>query len=168
MPTVVASFRETCRGQPAFDEEKEKQLSKMLRADLRRLLRIAGAVPGVRHTIVWHFLRRILSMFFNRVQTGHLISETDRKNCVFSGQLCKRGLEENFNFLERIFFSDEQSFSLQGADIERNCRICGFRRHEPFYELLQSFLTLVIRYAVFETEIVRSPFFDDGTVTGER
>jgi len=91
-------------GRPTISVEKQNQIEEMFKANPRRSLREVGGVVGVHHTTVWHFLRKKLKLFPYRLQMGQQLSETDRENRMIFAQLCKEKLQENHNFLKRIFF----------------------------------------------------------------
>jgi len=78
---------------------------------------------GVHHKTIWHFLRKKLKIFPYRLQIEKGLSEKDKENHLAFAQLCKEKLEENPNFLQRIVFSDECSFSSHGAVNKKNCKI---------------------------------------------
>lgn len=155
-------------GRPTIGDDKQNQIEEMFQADPRRSLREVGAVVGVHHTTVWHFLRNKLKLYPYRLQIGQQLSETDKNNRVTFAQLCKERLQENPNFLKRIVFSDECIFSLKGAVNKHNCRIWGSQRPETVYESPQSSPTLMVWCAISENEVIGPYFFDDGSVTGDR
>lgn len=115
-----------------------------------------------------HFLRNKLKTSPYRVQIEQQLSRTDNGNHLAFAQRCKENLEKIPSFMERIVFSDECTFSLQSAVNKENYRIWGLQRPKTVSESLQSSPKLLVRYANFRTEVVGSPFFDDGTVTGNK
>lgn len=141
-------------GRPTVGVENQKQIQDMFKAYPRRSLRGVGAVVGVYHTTVCHFLRNNLKLFPYHLQFGRQLSETDKEKQVAFAQLCKKRLQENQNFLKRIVFFDECSLSLHGTANKKNCTIWGSQNIKTVYESPQSSPTLMVWCAISKNEVV--------------
>lgn len=117
----------------------------------------------------WSVSYNHVACFTLKVET-FLISPASRPENVRDqfAQRCKQKMEVDPCFLERIVFFDECLFLLHGAVNKENCRIWASEGPEAVYKSRQSFPTSMVSCIIFKTGIVRSYFFEDGSVTGER
>lgn len=107
-------------------------------------------------------------MFLYPVQTRQQLSETNKNSRVALAQLCKENLEKSPNFLDRIVFSGECSFLLQGAVNKQKCGVWGPPLPEIVYESLRNSPMVICWCHNFRPEVIGPYLFDNGSATGHR
>lgn len=76
--------------------------------------------------------------------SGQKLWETDKEIIDQFAQLVKQKLQENPDFLNYIWSSDEFILILHGAKNKQNCMIWSSNRLETIYESPQSSPTLIV------------------------
>lgn len=127
-------------GNPNIGVGKQNEIEETSKANPGRSLWEVSAVVRVHHTTGLHFLRNKLKISLYLLQIEQQLLEIDKKNRVAYTRLRKEKLWENPNFMIRIVFSDEYSFSLQGAKNKQNCRIWGSQRPRNYQQVPTEFL----------------------------
>lgn len=143
----------------------------MFKSDPRSSLRIIGAIFGVHHTTVWHFLPLNLKLFSFCLHLGKQFSKMTKRIIprllIYASESWRR-TKITWKTLCFIQCYNECNFSLHGAVNMQNCRIEGSERSETIYKTLKSSLAFMVWCTRCEAHIIGSYFFEEGIVTGER
>ena len=155
-------------GRPSISDAKKTQIKQLFHDNPKRSLRDVASEVHVHHTTVWALVRKELKMFPYRLQIAPQLSDADKTNRLAFAHLIKQKLQENPDFLKRIVYSDECSFSLGGAVKKQKVGVWGTKRPDIVYQSAQSTEYIMVWCVVSKTDIIGPYFFEDGTVTGER
>lgn len=172
---LVVRFDETCSvmdrpisGRRLLVEDREENVKEVL--DNQQRSSALGATSTRRiseeadlpQSTVWRIIRHHLRLHPYKLTLCQSISETDKMSRL---EFASHMLSLSSNELENILWTDEAIFRLDGVVNRHNCIFWGSERPRPVSQGLHA--NQVCVWMGFSKEFKLTPFFFDGTVTGE-
>jgi hypothetical protein len=137
-----------------------------LRSPQKSARRENRELGDVSHMTVWRVLRKRLSFRPYKFQLLQELRPSDRPHWTdFCTDMLNR-LEENNLFLNKIVFSDEDTFHLSGKVNRHNLIIWGSQNPHQFVEHVRDSPKVNVFCAVSRTQVYGPLFFAQATVTG--
>lgn len=153
-------------GRPSLDEAKTEEIEEIFRSQPSTSIRQAASTISCSYGFVHKVLKHDLQLFPYKVQVTQELHEEDLSLRV---SMCETLLEksEDPNFFDKIIFSDESTFRLDGIVNRHNCRIWG--EEKPTETLQRSHSSPKVNvWMGISSQRIHGPFFFDSNVTGEK
>ena len=154
-------------GRPPITAQQKQAVRNLLRSNPRVSLRAAEQQTGVSKSTIHRIFRQELRVFPYKLQIGTQLSNDDKQARVQYAQYSLSKLAADPDFLKKVIYSDECSFSLSGRVNKQNCRIWGTERPQEVYEVPQGARSVMVWCAISEKGVIGPYFFENESVTGD-
>ena len=153
-------------GRPSLDETKSEEISEIFQNQPSTSIRQAASAISCSYGYVHKVLKHDLKLFPYKIQVTQELHEEDFSLRVSMCETLLEKTEEDENFLEKIIFSDESTFRLDGIVNRHNCRIWGEEKPGETFQRSHSSPKVNVWMGI-SSQRIHGPFFFDGNITGE-
>ena len=153
-------------GRKVVSEENVNRVRDVMTANPRLSLREVSHNTGLCLSTTFKIARKKLKLFPYKIQIVQKLEPQDRPNRQAFAETLLQRLRADGDYLRKIAFSDEASFSVDRVVNRHNCRIWGSEHPHETFEKPRFSPKVQVWCCVHHSQIVGPYFFNDPTVTG--
>ena len=158
---------QTKKGRKAVDPNIVERLQRIFREQPRTSIRVASQQVPVSVGTVHRIVRKQLKFYPYKIQMVHALKQADyQKRQQFALTLLAR-IEEDPEYLNTVFFSDEATFHISGRVHRHNVRIWGEENPHVSQEHERDSPKVNVWAGMFRDQIIGPFFFEEETIRQE-
>lgn len=150
---------------PTSEENIERIRQSCLRSPKKSIARRSVELQ-IPKTTIQNVLHKRLRLHAYKIQIRQQIKPTDRPMRAEFASFMLNGIDDNPNFLQRVLFTDEATFHINGSVNRYNCRIWGSQQPNEIQEYVRDSPKLNVWCGLFHDQVIGPFFFVEKTITG--
>lgn len=154
-------------GRPESSSPREQRVATYFNRNPRRSLRTAERDLTISRSSIQRILRNRLHMFPYKIQIVQQLEDRDYAARTWFVNWCRQNIQSDCSFLNRIIFSDECVFHVDGKVNKHNVRIWGTENPHEYREELRDSEKVCVWAAMSVNEIIGPYYFDEPIVNAE-
>lgn len=154
-------------GRPGTSSNQEERVSKYFVRYPSRSLRRAEQDLNIPRSSIHDILRNRLHMFPYKLQVVQQLEDGDYTARIEFAQWCLQNIQGDSSFLNRVIYSDECVFHVDGKVNKHNVRIWGTENPHERREVARDSEKVTVWCAMSANQVFGPYYFDSPIVTGE-
>lgn len=153
-------------GRPRTSEENVERIRQSCVRSPKKSIARRSLQLNIPKTTIQNVLHKRLRLHAYKIQIHQQIKPTDRPKRTEFASFLLNVIDDNPNFLQRVLFSDEATFHINGCVNRHNCRVWGSQQPNEIHEYVRDSPKLNVWCALFHNKVIGPFFFVEKTITG--
>ena len=151
------------KGRKEIDNDVVQTLSELFEESPKTPIRVAARSVPVCKSSVHNIVRKKLKLYPYKIQLVQALKPDDYGKREEFARTILRRVEDDPDYLERVFFTDEATFHVSGLVHRHNVRIWGKENPRIVQEVERNSPKLNVWCGLFHDQVI-GPFFEEETI----